>query len=181
MCDDGHASWDIQPTWTPQGNVAFIRFVASGDESRARRASAGRRSVTVDPAGGAETRRYYLEPKANGLIQSFVWPASSIHPFAIIGDKPDKTFSLRNLGTDVDIVSEYGLLDLDASPLGEKLAYTTVIGGHRVHVVDFAGRAIESFATGLIKPEIRFTPDGNAIAPAAAARRIATTSSSTAG
>ena len=51
--------------------------------------------------------------------------AGSIHPFAIIGDKPDKTFSLRNLGTGVDLVSAPGILDLDAAPVGERLAYTT--------------------------------------------------------
>jgi pimeloyl-ACP methyl ester carboxylesterase len=162
QCDDGHESWDMQPTWTPQGKVAFIRLAMTGDES-VHVGERGTSVLTVDPAGGEETRRYYLEPKANGLIQSFVWPTSSIHPFAIIGDKPDKQFSLRNLGTGADIASELGILDLDASPVGEKLAYTTVVGGHRVHVVDFAGRSIESFATGLIKPEIRFTPDGNSI------------------
>ena len=162
QCDDGHASWDMQPTWTPQGKVAFIRFVASGDES-VHVGERGTSVMTVDPSGGAETRRYYLEPKANGLIQSFVWPVSSIHPFAIIGDKPDKKFSLRNLGTGADIASELGILDLDAAPVGEALAYTTVVGGHRVHVVDYAGRALQSFTTGLIKPDIRYTPDGNAI------------------
>jgi pimeloyl-ACP methyl ester carboxylesterase len=161
-CDDGHASWDIQPTWTPQGKVAFIRYAATGDES-VRVGERGTSVLTVDPAGGAETRRYYLEPKANGLIQSFVWPRSSIHPFAVIANKPAQTFNLRNLGTRTDLVSEPGILDLDQSPVTEKLAYTTVVGGHRVHVVDFAGREIESFPTGLIKPEIRFTPDGNSI------------------
>lgn len=161
-CDDGHASWDMAPTWTPQGDVAFIRFVASGDQST-RVAERGTTVITVDPAGGAETRRYHLDPKGDGLIQSFVWPKSSIHPFAIVLNRPGKTFNLRNLGTGVDLAAAQGILDLDAAPVGERLAYTTIVGGHRVHVVDFAGRAVESFATGLIKPEIRFTPDGNSI------------------
>ncbi len=39
-----------------------------------------------------------------------------------------------------------------------------MVGGHAVHVIDFAGRELESFATGLEKPQIRFTPDGNSIA-----------------
>jgi hypothetical protein len=162
QCDDGHSSWDMQPTWTPDGDIAFIRFVASGDESQ-RVGERGTSVLTVDPHGGAESRRYHLEPKANGLIQSIAWPVGSIHPFAIIADKPDKSFSVRNLGTGVDIATAPGILDLDASPLGEALAFTTIVGGHRVHVVDFAGHELESFATGLIKPEIRFTPDGNAI------------------
>ena len=87
--------------------------------------------ITVDPSGGAETRRYSLEPKANGLIQSFVWPKSSIHPFAIIGNKPLKRYTLRNLGTGTDIVTdELAIFDLDAAPVGEQLAFTTVsVGG----------------------------------------------------
>ena len=118
----------------------------------------------VSPAGGAAAQRYYLEPKAHGLIFSIVWPTSSIHPFAILGDRPDKTFSLRNLGTNVDIVSAPGITDLDASPVGQTLAYTTLVGGPRVHVIDWAGRELESFDTGLHLPQVRFTPDGNSIA-----------------
>ena len=138
-------------------------MIYSGDESRyvSQRGSSVR---IVDPKGGGDSQRYYLEPKANGLIQSIVWPTSSIHPYAIIGSRPDKAFTIRNLGTNTDIVTALGILDLDASPVGEKLAYTTVVGGHAVHVIDFAGRELESFATGLEKPQIRFTPDGNSIA-----------------
>ena len=162
QCDNGHHALDRQPTWTPDGKIAYIRMVNAGDESP----HVGERGTSVrvvDPAGGGESTRYYLEPKANGLIFSFVWPVSSIHPFAIVGDKPDKNFAIRNLGTKTDIVSALGVLDLDASPVGQKLAYTTVLGGHTVHIVDFAGRELESFATGLEKPQVRFTPDGNSI------------------
>jgi pimeloyl-ACP methyl ester carboxylesterase len=163
QCDNGHASLDHSPTWTPDGKIAFIRMVYSGDESP-RVSERGTSVRVVDPAGGAQTQRYYLEPKAHGLIFSIVWPTSSIHPFAILGDRPDKTFSLRNLGTNVDIASALGITDLDASPVGQKLAYTTLLGGPKVHVIDFAGRAIESFGTGIHLPQMRFTPDGNSIA-----------------
>ena len=161
-CDNGHAAWDTQPTWTPDGDIAFIRFVAAGDES-VRAAEAGTTVVTVDPDGGGETRRYHIDPKTNGVIQSIAWPVSSIHPYAVIVDKPGKQFVVRNLGTAVNIAAAPGILDLDAAPVGEALAFTTVVGGHRVHVVDFKGKELDSWATGLIKPEIRFTPDGNAI------------------
>ena len=161
-CDNGHAAWDMQPTWTPDGDIAFIRFVAAGDES-VRAAEAGTTVVTVDPAGGGETRRYHIDPKTNGVIQSIAWPVSSIHPYAVIVDKPGKQFVVRNLGTGVNIAAAPGILDLDAAPVGEALAFTTIVGGHRVHVVDFKGKELDSWATGLIKPEIRFTPDGNAI------------------
>ena len=164
QCDNAHSSHDHSPAWTPDGKLAYIRMVHSGDESP----RVGERGTSVrvtDPAGGGgDTQRYYLEPRANGLIFSFVWPTSSIHPFAILGDRPDKTYSVRNLGTNVDIVSAMGITDLDASPVGQKLAYTTLVGGPRVHVIDFAGRALESFETGIHSPRVRFTPDGNAIA-----------------
>lgn len=161
-CDDGHNAFDLQPGWTPDGKVAFIRFVGAGDES-VHVAERGTSILTVDPAGGDEAQRYHLEPKANGLIQSFVWATPSLHPFAILADRPDKSFAIRNLGTNVDIVSAPGILDLDASPVGERLAYTTIAGGYKVHVVDWAGRETETFGTGFEKPEIRFTPDGNSI------------------
>ena len=148
QCDNGHASLDHSPTWTPDGKIAFIRMVDSGDESP-RVSERGTSVRVVDPAGGGQTQRYYLEPKAHGLIFSIVWPTSSIHPFAILGDRPDKTFSLRNLGTNVDIVSAPGITDLDASPVGQTLAYTTLVGGPRVHVSTWAGRELESFETGL--------------------------------
>jgi len=169
QCDNGHASLDHSPTWTPDGKIAFIRMVYSGDESP-RVGERGTSVRIVDPAGGDAAQRYYLEPRANGLILSFVWPKSSIHPFAILGDRPDKTYSIRNLGTNTDIVSAMGILDLDASPVGQTLAYTTIVGGYKVHVIDFAGRELESFATGLERPSIRFTPDGNAIARTGCAR-----------
>jgi pimeloyl-ACP methyl ester carboxylesterase len=168
-CDNGHASLDHSPTWTPDGKIAFIRMVYSGDESP-RVGERGTSVRIVDPAGGGAGQRYYLEPRANGLIFSIVWPTSSIHPFAILGDKPDKTFSVRNLGTNTDIVSAMGITDLDASPVGQKLAHTTLIDGPRVHVIDFAGRALESFTTGFELPQIRFTPDGNSIARKGCAR-----------
>jgi hypothetical protein len=163
QCDNGHASLDHSPTWTPDGKIAFIRMVYSGDESP-RVGERGTSVRVVDPLGGAQTQRYYLEPKANGLIFSIVWPTSSIHPFAVMGDKPDKTYSIRNLGTNVDIVHAMGIFDLDASPVGQKLAYTTLLGGAKVHVIDWAGRELESFATGIDMPRVRFTPDGNSIA-----------------
>jgi pimeloyl-ACP methyl ester carboxylesterase len=163
QCDNGHESHDHSPTWTPDGKIAFIRMVYSGDESP-HVSERGTSVRVVDPAGGAAAQRYYLEPKAHGLIFSIVWPTSSIHPFAILGDRPDKTFSLRNLGTNVDIVSAPGITDLDASPVGQTLAYTTLVGGPRVHVIDWAGRELESFETGLHLPQVRFTPDGNSIA-----------------
>ena len=163
QCDNGHASLDHSPTWTPDGKIAFIRMVFSGDESP-RVGERGTSVRVVNAGGGAQTQRYYLEPRANGLILSIVWPTSSIHPFAVLGDRPDKTYAIRNLGTNVDIVHAMGIFDLDASPVGQKLAYTTLLGGAQVHVIDFAGRALESFGTGIDQPRIRFTPDGNAIA-----------------
>ena len=163
QCDNGHEAHDHSPTWTPDGKIAFIRMVYSGDESP-HVSERGTSVRVVHPAGGAAAQRYYLEPKAHGLIFSIVWPTSSIHPFAILGDRPDKTFSLRNLGTNVDIVSAPGITDLDASPVGQTLAYTTLVGGPRVHVIDWAGRELESFETGLHLPQVRFTPDGNSIA-----------------
>ena len=169
QCDNGHASYDTQPTWTPDGKIAFIRMVYSGDESP-RVGERGTSVRVVDPAGGGAAQRYYLEPRANGLILSIVWPAESIHPFAILGDRPDKAYSIRNLGTNTDIVTKLGILDLDAAPVGQKLAYTSIINGHKVHVIDFAGREIESFATGFEKPQMRFTPDGNSIARTGCAR-----------
>jgi pimeloyl-ACP methyl ester carboxylesterase len=162
-CDNAHASYDHSPTWTPDGKIAFIRMVNSGDESP-RVGERGTSVRVVHPAGGAEFQRYYLEPKAHGLIFSIVWPTSSIHPFAIMGDRPDKTFSVRNLGTNVDIVHAPGITDLDASAVGQKLAYTTLVGGPKVHVIDWAGRALESFGTDIHLPSARFTPDGNSIA-----------------
>ena len=162
-CDNTQEAFDHSPTWTPDGKIAFIRMVATGDEAP-RVGERGTSVRVVDPAGGGEQLRYYLEPKANGLIFSIVWPKSSIHPFAIVGDKPDRTFSLRNLGTNVDIVSAPGITDLDASPVGQTLAYTTLVGGPKVNVIDWAGRPIESFGTGIHLPSARFTPDGNAIA-----------------
>lgn len=162
-CDNAHASFDHSPTWTPDGRIAFIRMVNSGDESP-RVGERGTSVRVVHLAGGAESQRYYLEPKAHGLIFSIVWPTSSIHPFAIMGDRPDKTFSVRNLGTNVDIVHAMGITDLDASAVGQKLAYTTLVGGPKVHVIDWAGRQLESFGTDIHLPSARFTPDGNSIA-----------------
>ena len=70
--------------------------MASGNESP-RVSQRGTAVRIVDPRGGGDQQRYYLEPRTNGLILSFVWPTSSIHPFAILGDKvyPDANFSLR--------------------------------------------------------------------------------------
>jgi pimeloyl-ACP methyl ester carboxylesterase len=169
QCDNAHASYDHSPVWTPDGKIAYIRMVYSGDESQ-RVSERGTSVRIVDPAGGGDSQRYYLEPRAHGVILSFVWPKSSIHPFAILGDRPDKTYSIRNLGTNTDIVSAMGILDLDASPVGQTLAYATIVGGYKVHVIDFAGRELESFATGLEHPSLRFTPDGNAIARTGCAR-----------
>lgn len=170
QCNNGHQAYDTSAIWTPQGKIAFIRQVFSGDESP-RVSERGSSVRIVDPAGGGDTQRYYMEPKANGLILSIVWPTSSLHPFAIVGDKPDRSYSIRNLGTMHDIVSApTGIFDLDASPVGQKLAYATLINGPRVHVIDFAGRALESFATGIEQPQIRFTPDGNGIARTGCAR-----------
>ncbi|MET0816399.1 MAG: hypothetical protein ABWZ67_02545 [Solirubrobacteraceae bacterium] len=162
QCDNGHASWDTQPAWTPAGDIAFVRMVAAGDES-IHAAEVGTTVITVDPDGGAETRRYHIDPEDDGVIQSIAWPVSSIHPYAVIVDKPGKQFVVRNLGTKVNVAAAPGILDLDAAPVGEALAYTTIVGGHRVHVVDLKGKELDTWETGLIKPEIRFTPDGNSI------------------
>ena len=163
QCDNGHASFDGQPTWTPDGKIAYIRMVYSGDESPkvSQRGTAVR---VVDPSGGGDSQRYYIEPRANGLITGFVWPKESIHPFAVIGSRPDKKFILRNLGTGTTLASEMGIIDLDASPVDDKLAYSTIVGGYAIHVVDFAGRVLESFQTPITdRPDFRFTPDGNSI------------------
>ena len=68
---------------------------------------------------------------------------SSIHPFAIVGDKPDKKFAIRNLGTKTDIASAPGILDLDASPVGRSSPTRLSSAATRSHIVDFAGSELD--------------------------------------
>ena len=63
QCDNGHASLDHSPTWTPDGKIAFIRMVYSGDESP-RVSERGTSVRVVDPAGGAPVPA--LLPRAEG-------------------------------------------------------------------------------------------------------------------
>ena len=64
QCDNGHQAFDRQPTWTPDGKIAYIRMVYSGDESphvrRARhlgQASSTRRAAARRPATTSSRRR----------------------------------------------------------------------------------------------------------------------------
>jgi Lecithin:cholesterol acyltransferase/WD40-like Beta Propeller Repeat len=163
-CDDGHTAWDQQPTWTPEGKIAFIRFVASGDQSP-RVAERGTTIYTVDPAGGALSRFVHVPLDENNrhVIESFVWPTASSQPFLLLATRGG--FEIRRGShTGPLVASALGITDLDASPDGQRLAFSTIVDGYKVHVVELDGTPVESFATPVTeRPQIRFSPDGNSI------------------
>ena len=158
QCDNGHQAFDRQPTWTPDGKIAYIRMVYSGDESPhvgergtsvQRRRPRGRRRV--DPLlPRAEGERPDLRRSSGRCPRSIRSRSSATSPTRTSRSATwaRRSTSCRRSGSST------------STPRRSARSSRTRHCPRRPHgpLVDFAGRELESFATGLEKPQSASRP-----------------------
>ena len=167
QCDNGEQTWDLSPVWTPDGDIAFIRWVAADDQA-IHIGEVGTSVWTVDPDSGVAGKIKHVDPDDVGVFQSIIWPTGWSEPLSVFVS--DSGFTLRKVLSDTTFATELGFSDLDASPDGEKISYGAVtMSGQQIVVKDKDGAEIERFSSGLFQAWNRFTPDGNGLVRAGCA------------
>lgn len=162
VCDDGEAAWDVSPVWRDDDTIAFIRWVAAGDDAT-HEAEEGSTVYRADVGGGGETllRRYHNEDK-HGAV-GVVWPQDWGTPVVIhVGSGG---YTLRRVDSDTVLAGAAGITDVDASADGERLAYRAIgPGGFTVVTISKTGQVLDSYDPGLLAPSwVRFAPDDNGL------------------
>lgn len=158
-CDDGEATHDLSPVWTPQGDVAFVRFVAGGED--APHAAERGTSAWVAPVAGAQSGKLTTwHPLQDGVMRSIIWPKGAAEPLAISASALG--FTLRRVISRQHVAAELGIDDVDASPDGSRIAYRALtLAGPRIKVIRAqSGEELYSFAPALSDAGVRYSPDG---------------------
>lgn len=158
-CDDGEAAHDFSPVWTPDGDVAYIRFVAGGED--APHAAERGTSAWVAPVAGQQAGKLATwHPNLDGVMRSIIWPKGASEPVAISASALG--FTLRRVVSKQHIAAELGIDDVDASPDGSRLAYRSItLSGPRVKIIRTgSGEVLHSFAPSISDAGVRFSPDG---------------------
>lgn len=161
-CKDEETAWDVQPAWRDDDTVAFIRWVAAGDNAE-HEAQEGTTVRRVELSGGGESVLRHYPNENNEGATGLIWPNTWSEPLIIHVEASGIT--LRKVSTNQVLVSG-PISDVDASPDGQKLAYVALgAGGPQVTTISASGAPIDSFDPGYDAgvPSVRFTPDNNGL------------------
>lgn len=159
-CDDGEAAHDLSPVWTPDGDVAYIRFVSGGED--APHAAERGTSAWVAPVAGQQSGKLATwHPNQDGVMRSIIWPKGASEPMAISASALG--FTLRRVVSKQHLVAELGIDDVDASPDGSRIAYRALtLTGPRIKIIRTqSGEELHTFAPALSDAGVRFSPDGS--------------------
>lgn len=171
-CDDGEAAHDFSPVWTPDGDVAYIRFVAGGED--APHAAERGTSAWVAPVAGQQSGKLATwHPNLDGVMRSIIWPKGASEPVAISASALG--FTLRRVVSKQHVAAELGIDDVDASPDGSRIAYRSItLSGPRIKIIrTSSGEVLHSFAPSISDAGVRFSPDGTRLILAGCADDLA--------